>query len=69
MTPEKERRRDRLELGAVRLRAAKVPFDKIASQLGISRSRVNQITSTVKNADIAESGEPRERVIQSYWGE
>lgn len=57
---------DRLIL-AIEMRRDGVPHAKIAATLGINRRTLRSTADNVRNADLKESGEPSDVVIQSYW--
>lgn len=54
-------------LRLIALRRGGATLDAAAQAVGISRARVAQLTDPVRAADMAESGEPPERVARAYW--
>lgn len=66
--PRATRADDERLLSMLRQRNAGVTMPALAAALGVTKQRIDQLTGAVKRADLAESGEPRDAVLPSYWG-
>ena len=64
---ESTRAKDERDLSILRLRGAGLTVPEIVRRLGVSENIVRNRSNDIRNADLAESGEPEAVVAAGYW--
>lgn len=65
--PEPDRADDECLLAMMAMRHNGLPLREIGFRLGVSHNAVATRTNAVRQADLAESGEPPRTVDRAYW--